>query len=272
MIKLLLIDALNLIRRIYAAQERPYHPISGELSDSTKKQLIHNTVVSIESSINKLVKTHQPTHAIAVFDSENRHTWRHDIYPDYKAGRKPMPSLLSESLGTIQDAILKQGVDSLLPKQHEADDVIISLANKIQEKQQQAIIVSTDKGYLPFISQHIQLYDCFKKSFSTLEYIDDKYGVEQSKLVSYWALVGDSTNNIKGVSGIGPKTAQELLANANSLKEVLNKKDVTKRVKDALIKQQDDFKLACQLVKLRTDLELGINLKDVRIKTIHDNN
>ncbi|WP_199609314.1 flap endonuclease Xni [Flocculibacter collagenilyticus] len=270
MIKVVLIDALNLIRRIYAVQERPYLPLPDTISDNTRKQLQHNTINTVESAVKKIISQLEPSHAVMVFDHDVKHSWRHKLYPEYKADRKPMPALLHSTLPLIKSCLAEAGVKSISPHEYEADDVIASLASKLVEKQHQAIIVSTDKGFLPILQNNLQIYDHFKKAFVTDEYIMDKFGVSKQKLVSYWALVGDSTNNIKGIAGIGPKTAIEILTNHASLKAAVQDDSLSKKAKQALSEQQYSFKLAATLLAPKTDVDLGINLKNYRLGTRYD--
>ena len=119
---LVLIDALNLIRRIYAVQERPFANMmsssqlssSPELSQNTIDQILNNTQSACTNALHKILATLNPTHALAVFDSSEP-CWRYDVYPDYKKGRQKMPVHLEHKLTDIQDAFMLQYVDSLIP-------------------------------------------------------------------------------------------------------------------------------------------------------------
>ena len=160
---LVLIDAMNLIRRIYAVQERPFLGL-GELSDNTKQQIVHNTKQATAKALQKIINEHQPTHALAVFDCHGK-CWRYKIFPDYKKGRKKMPEHLALSLPDIQDSFLEKGVDSLESEQDEADDLIATLAVKMALRDQKTTIISTDKGFLPLLGNHIHVYDYFNKRY-----------------------------------------------------------------------------------------------------------
>lgn len=262
--QVLIIDALNLIRRIYAAQERPYLQISSEISDATKGQIIHNTIAAIEQAIEKLIRTVEPSHGLVVFDGEGD-SWRHQIYPQYKAGRSPMPEPLAQGMDKIKQAIEKTGLHLHQQANQEADDIIGALAQKIAENQRQATIVSTDKGFLQLLCDHIRVYDYFGRKYLDHQHVIEKFGVSPQQLINYWSLVGDSSNNIPGLAGIGPKSAQDILLQHQSLKEALTSDKLSKKLKEKLQQNLDTFKLCRQLVALKLDIQLGLNLKDIRL-------
>ena len=262
--QVLIIDALNLIRRVYAAQERPYLQISDNISAATKAQIIHNTIAAIEQALNKLLKTINPTHGVVVFDGDGL-SFRHQLYPDYKKGRSPMPTPLFEGMAQIKTAINNQGLTIVEQHGQEADDIIASLACKVAQNNKQATIVSTDKGFLQLLSPNIRVYDYFARHFIDQQQVKEKFGVNSSQLINYWSLVGDSSNNIPGLAGIGPKSAQDILLQHQSLKEALTGDKLSKKLKQKLQQNLDSFKLCRQLVALKLDIQLGLNLKDIRL-------
>ncbi|TKB43521.1 flap endonuclease Xni [Thalassotalea mangrovi] len=260
---IVLIDAMNLIRRIYAVQERPFHYMD-TLSESTKQQIIHNTKIHTIQAVRKILDSQQPTHILAVFDSKQP-CWRYQVYPDYKKGRKKMPEHLEQSLVSIQDALLDLQVDSLVSDDDEADDLIATLAVKVALRAQDVTIISTDKGFLPLLCDHIRVFDYFNQRHLDEAYVRDKFQVKSTQLIDLWTLSGDSTNKIPGVPGIGQITASKLLQQYHSLKGVLNASDL----KNSLMKTLDEHKLQMQLYQelltLKKDIPLGFNLKDIRI-------
>ncbi len=267
---LILIDALNLIRRIYAVQERPFtqlkHQTDNELSPSTQKQVLFNTQKTSVNALIKIINQQHPTHALAVFDSENP-CWRYQIFKDYKKGRKKMPEYLAGKLIDIQDAFMEQGVDSLTSDEDEADDLIATLAVKVALRGQKVTIISTDKGFLPLIGANIHLYDYFNRRYLDEEHVQNKFNVKPSQLIDFWTLTGDSTNKIEGVSGIGQVNAAKLLNQYGSLKAILNADDLKVPLKEKLMQSIDKMNLARKLLTLKQDIPLGFNLKDIRLTT-----
>ncbi len=267
---LILIDALNLIRRIYAVQERPFtqvkHQAGDELSPSTQKQVLFNTQNTSVNALIKIINQHQPTHALAVFDSQQP-CWRYRLFKGYKKGRKKMPEHLADQLTDIQDAFMEQGVDSLTSDEDEADDLIATLAVKMALHGQKVTIISTDKGFLPLIGANIHLYDYFNRRYLDEKHVQNKFNVKSSQLIDFWTLTGDNTNKIEGISGIGQVNAAKLLNQYGSLKAILKAADLKASLKEKLTQSIAQMDLARKLLTLKQDIPLGFNLKDIRLTT-----
>lgn len=267
---LILIDALNLIRRVYAVQERPFIQTKqqgdDELSASTQKQVLFNTQNTCVNALTKIIDQHEPTHALAVFDSQQP-CWRYQLFEGYKKGRKKMPNHLAKKLIDIQDAFMEQGVDSLTSDEDEADDLIATLAVKMALHGQKVTIISTDKGFLPLLRPNIHIYDYFNRRYLDEEHAQNKFNVKYSQLIDFWTLTGDNTNKIEGVGGIGQVNAAKLLNQYGSLKAILSATDLKTSVKEKLTKSLDKMDLARKLLTLKQDIPLGFNLKDIRLTT-----
>lgn len=265
---LILIDALNLIRRIYAVQERPFKQVKlnsdSELSPSTQKQVLFNTQTSCVNALIKIIGNHQPTHALAVFDSE-KPCWRYKLYEDYKKGRNKMPESLSAKLSDIQDAFMDHGVDSLTSDEDEADDLIATLAVKMAQHGQKVTIISTDKGFLPLLNSNIHVYDYFNRRYLDEEYVQNKFNVKHFQLIDFWTLTGDNTNKIEGVDGIGQVNASKLLNEYGTLKGIMKASDLKASIAKELDQSKDKMDLANTLLTLKKDIPLGFNLKDIRL-------
>lgn len=246
----LLIDGLNLIRRIYEARPHGEDVLDPELYPSATQ------------SITRALRHHQPSHVCCVFDSSET-TWRHELYPLYKANRKPTPSVLAGSLAEFAKYFEKIGVKSITIPHYEADDVIATIATGVNARAGLTTILSTDKNFLQLLNDRITVYDHFKELDCTAEWVKKKYMIEHSLLLDYWSLTGDSTNNIKGAPKIGPKTAVKLLAEYGTLDNLLENlpNDKTGLL---LEKHRQDVNDARKLICLKTDVELGVNLNKFR--------
>ena len=252
---LLIIDAMNLIRRIYAIQEKQ-HGESQKALNATKETACN--------ALKKLINIHQPTHIICVFDN-HAPSWRHQIYPQYKQGRKPISEWLKNYLDNIQDSFFEMGIESLTTESDEADDLIATLATKMASNGQKSIIVSTDKGFYQLLSPQTLIYDYFQHSYTDVGRVLNKMSLSVDKLIDYWAITGISSSAIKGVEGVGAKGALLLLQQYNSLEEMLDS-PVDEKDK-RLIKVKHDKQaalIAKQLVTLKKDIPLGFNLQDLR--------
>ena len=252
-LNVLLIDALNLIRRVHAAQ--------GVKKDGENPAgAIDSCVHSLKRALNEC----RPTHVVCVFEGQGP-SFRHEIYNGYKAGRQPMPEDLQKNLVRFKDAFLTAGVKSVEMEAIEADDVIASLAQIIAQHKGDAVILSTDKIFLQLLSRHIRVRDHFNKAFLDGAHVMRKFGVHPEQLVDLLALAGDSTNTIPGVPGVGLKTAARLLEEHGTLEGVLEKAETIQgKTGKALISHAPDALVARQLIRLRDDIELGENLQSLR--------
>jgi len=248
--RVLLIDGFNLIRRLYEARPHDDAPVDEEL--------INNAAHSLRRALH----THQPSHACVVFDS-HAPTWRHRLFPDYKANRKPTPQSLLDAIPRFEQAFLNEGVHGICVAGYESDDVIASMACTIARARGRVMILSTDKNFLQLLDDHVSVHDHFQDLDCSPAWVQKKFGVRHDQLVDYWALTGDATSNIKGVPKIGPKTARDLLIQYGSL-DALLADPPTGKVGERLLEHKADAVLSRELVRLRTDVAAGTNLKQLR--------
>ncbi len=252
-IRLLLIDALNLIRRVYAAQ--PGDDGAGRVDDA-----LATTVHSLQRALREC----QPTHVICVFDGHDR-SWRHDLYPEYKAGRSPMPEALYTQMDRFKDAFSETGVLSISFPGLEADDIIATLAVKVAARNGTVIILSTDKMFLQLVSDLVVVRDHFQKVTMDPAFVRETLHVHPAQLVDLFALAGYATNNISGVPNVGRKTAAKLLGDLGDLETILSVAYTIKgKLGEMLYKHAEEARLSQSLVRLKDDLELGLNLKTFR--------
>jgi protein Xni len=251
--RLLILDAMNLIRRIDAvALRQNSDPISqGIASDQ-----------AIINAVSRLLRLFKPSHVVAVFDGEMQ-SWRHQLYPDYKATRNAMPQALAKRLPMLQDSLLEIGVDSLYNAHVEADDLIATLASKAQHHGVHSTIVSTDSGFCQLLPLGVSLYDHFNREFTRDEQVLEKYQLAPSQLIDYWALTGNSGLNLKGVAGVGKKSALKLLQQFGNLENILSSDNPDKLVVKVQA-NRSDAELTKQLITLRQDMPLGFSLKELR--------
>ena len=253
--KLLIIDALNLIRRIFAVDS---------VQNPDPNQAIKNSCNRVSRASEKLVKLTNATHAIAVFDGAS--SWRHHYYPQYKSSRDPMPDILKSSLFEFRNSFNQAGIVSFTPDNDEADDVIATLADKAAQQHIDSIIVSTDKGFIPHLADHIYIYDYFAGHYLGPDISQSKFGVHQQHLTELWGLAGDKTNDIPGVKGIGKKTAQQIINQFGGVAQALKDKKLDTRYMTKLEANLEKFVISKQLATLRCDIHLGFNLKSIRIQ------
>ncbi|MGS0680487.1 flap endonuclease Xni [Shewanella sp. 125m-7] len=249
--KFLIIDGMNLVRRIHAAQ-----PNESDISGLKER---------VNGACRKLVKFHQPSHAAIVWDGSSI-SWRKALYEDYKKGRKPMPEALANGLADLKAYLAEHQLNSI-DADSEADDVIATLATKLVSINGEAIIVSTDKGFAQLTHPNIKQWDHFNQGYLTIEEMEQKLKIERNQLIDYLALAGDSGNKIPGVPGIGPKSAVELLKTFRSLSNIYSSIDkVGSKQAKKLEEGKQMARLSYKLVQLQTDMPLNVNLKQFRLE------
>lgn len=253
--KLLIVDAMNLIRRIYAAAPE------GELQiEATQSRCL--------SAIARNAEQFQASHVVMVFEQKCQ-TWRHELWPDYKLNRPPMPQPLADQLEAVTAYFRSNGLPCLDLAGWEADDVIATLADKAAFAGVPVMILSTDKGFCQLVNGRIQVRNHFDRFSYDELMVEQKFALRPEQLVDYWALTGDSTNHLPGVEGIGPKTAGHLLDHCGSLDNILVQLDAleqsaNKKAANKLRQHWQSALLTRILARLRLDVPLGINLHDLR--------
>ena len=246
-VHLLIVDALNLIRRIHAVQGSP-------------------CVDTCLHALEQLVVHSQPTHVVAVFDDEDRgHGWRHQRLPDYKAGRAPMPETLEAEMPALRAAFEQRGFRCWALSGSEADDLAATLAVKVAQAGHQATIVSTDKGYCQLLSPTIRIRDYFQKRWLDAPFIAKEF-VPAREICSEISLAGISSSKVPGVAGIGPKSAAQLLTDFQDLEGIYARlADVPEKWRKKLEEQQEMAFTCREIARLQTDLQLDGNLQQLRL-------
>lgn len=247
-VHLLIVDALNLIRRIHAVQGSP-----------CAETCLH--------ALEQLIMHSQPTHAVAVFDDEARNSgWRHQRLPDYKAGRPPMPDELHNEMPAIRAAFEQRGVQCWVSSGNEADDLAATLAVKVTQAGHQATIVSTDKGYCQLLSPTLRIRDYFQKRWLDAPFIEKEFGVLPQQLPDYWGMAGISSSKVPGVAGIGPKSATQLLVQFQTLEGIYAHLDeVAEKWRKKLEAHKEMAFLCRDIARLQTDLHIDGNLQQLRL-------
>lgn len=202
-----------------------------------------------------------PTHFAVIFDYSSK-TFRNELYADYKANRSEPPEDLRPQFGLIREATRAFNVPCIETEGYEADDIIAAYCRQAEEVGGKATIVSSDKDLMQLVTERVSMYDPMKDRQIGINEVVEKFGVKPEKMIDLQALTGDSTDNIPGVPGIGPKTAAQLLDEYGDLDTLLARAGEIKQNKrrENLIEFADQARLSRQLVTLDvntpTDLPL----------------
>lgn len=249
---LVLIDGLNIVRRVYEANPAP---------DSADKA--QGAVRSSLASFRRALEEHQPTHVLAPFDYGGP-TWRHALYPQYRQKRKPMPAELREVLPLLYEKLHAMGVPTISVPDVEADDVLACVFGHWGQRGT-VTVVSTDKDLAYLVAHGARVRDHFKPEWRDDAWIEAKFGVKAALLHDLLALTGDTSDDIPGVPGVGVKSAAKLLATYGSLDGVLaHAGDVKGKQGEQLRASVELVRLARQLVAFKTDMQLGLTWRSLR--------
>lgn len=249
--KLLAIDGLSIVRRVYQANTEPDEAVK-----------VDAALRFCQMSFKKLLSVHQPSHVLPAFDFGG-HTWRHDLYPRYRENREPMPELLRAGLPGFYDKLEGMGLRVVSVPEVEADDVIATAVRRwLTEQRGDAIVASTDKDLHVLVADGARIWDHFKNEWHDRAWVEKKFGVAPESLTDLIALMGDAADGIPGVRKIGIKTAARLLRAYASLEGVMSGAGILMDpLGDRLRKDRDSAFLSRKLAELKTDVQLGVTWK-----------
>jgi DNA polymerase I len=211
----------------------------------------------------------EPTHFGVIFDYSAK-TFRNDIYPDYKAHRPEPPPDLIPQFGLIREATRAFNLACIEQQGWEADDIIATYARLACEAGARTTIVSSDKDLMQLIGPTVVMVDTMKNQLIDAGYVRDKFGVGPEKMVELQALVGDSTDNVPGVPGIGPKTAAQLLDEYGDLETLLARAGEIKQQKrrENLVDFAEQARISRRLVELDNDVPLKVPPEELAVNSV----
>jgi DNA polymerase-1 len=217
----------------------------------------------------ELGKAEGPTHLAVVLD-KGSHTFRNDMYDQYKANRPPAPEDLVPQFPMIRDATRAFSLPCIEEAGFEADDIIASYTQAAVRAGWHVTIVSSDKDLMQLIQPGVDMYDTMKNERRGADYVVGKFGVQPEQLGDVLALMGDSVDNVPGIPGIGPKTAAKLITEYGSLEAALEAAPSMKKSKmqENLIAHAEMARLSRRLVALHDSMDLPEPLDDLTLKGI----
>lgn len=257
--KLFLVDVSSLFFRAFYAV-RPLTSPSG---------IPTNAIYGFLSMLMKLLKDEKPEYLVFCYDRKDP-SFRKDIYTEYKANRTEMPEDLAPQIPYIKKLADVMGIPSLELPGYEADDLIGTLTCIGRKNKMEVFIVSGDKDFAQLLDEHVYLYDTMKGQKIDTKGAIEKWGVKPSQFIDYLALVGDTSDNIPGVAGVGPKGAQKLLEEYKDLEGIFANLDKMKgAIKDKLSAGKEDAFLSRKLSAIVTDCDVDTNIASYRRRPFH---
>ncbi|WP_224814403.1 DNA polymerase I [Hasllibacter sp. MH4015] len=208
-----------------------------------------------------------PTHAAVIFD-KGSHTFRNDLYDQYKANRDAMPEDLRPQIPLTRDATRAFNLACIELEGFEADDIIATYARMAREAGGRCTIISSDKDLMQLVGGGVEMFDAMKNTRIDTEGVEAKFGVGPDRVVDVQALAGDSVDNVPGAPGIGVKTAALLINEYGDLDTLLARAEEIKQPKrrETLIDHADQIRLSRQLVLLDDRVELAETLDDLEVR------
>ena len=226
-----------------------------------------NAIYGFTNMLMKLLRDLEPDYIVVTFDLRGP-TTRHGEFEDYKATRKPMPDDLIPQIPFIKDVVRGFSICILEKQGIEADDLIGTLTIQASKKGLRTAIISGDKDLMQMIDEQVTMVDTMKDKTYDAAAVKEKFGVGPDKVVEILGLMGDTSDNIPGVPGIGPKTAQRLIEEYGTVEAIIENAANLRNVKlrESFQQYAEQARLSRQLALIRKDIDIDFNLQDAARK------
>lgn len=225
-----------------------------------------NALYGYLSMIVKLLKEEKPDYLALCYDLKEP-SFRKELYPEYKSHRTEMPEDLVKQIPFLRKLNLALGLQSFEKIGYEADDLIGTISEWGLKHQLEVFIVSGDKDFAQLVKPHVYLLDTMKNVKLDSQGVQSKWGILPEQFIDYLALMGDSSDNIPGVEGIGPKGAQKLISEFGSLEAIYENIDkITGKVREKLVKDKQQAFLSKKLVTIETQSPIDLDLEQLKVK------
>jgi len=242
---------------------RAYHalpPLTNSSGEPT------GAIRGVLNMIQKLINTYSPQDMCVVFDTPGTN-FRHEIFPEYKANRGAAPDDLVAQIEPIHQLIKACGIPLIAIQGVEADDVIATLALQASEQGRCVLISSGDKDLAQLVNDKVHLVNTMRDDYLDETGVFDKFQVRPDQIVAYLALIGDTSDNIPGITKVGPKTAAKWIAEFDTLDAIIQQADQVKgKVGENLRNQLEQLELSRSLVQLQYDVQLPVAINELQLQ------
>ncbi|MFO7640215.1 MAG: 5'-3' exonuclease H3TH domain-containing protein, partial [Candidatus Competibacteraceae bacterium] len=231
---------------------------------STKAGEPTGALYGVLNMLRRLLAEYRPDYLAVVFDAPGK-TFRHDLFPDYKAHRPPLDPQLLQQIEPLHACVRALGLPLLQISGVEADDVIGTLTQQATARGLPVLIVSGDKDLAQLVDERVRMLDTMKNVVTDGDGVEQKFGVPPARIVDWLALVGDSSDNIPGVPGVGPVTAAKWLREYGSLDALIaNAAAISGKIGDKLRAGLEQLPLSRQLATLDCAVPLPVAFEELR--------
>jgi DNA polymerase I len=220
-------------------------------------------IYGVLNMVKKLVSDYDPKYLAVIFDAKGK-TFRDDMYPEYKANRPPMPDELRSQIEPLHEIFRALHYPLLCVPGVEADDVIGTLAKQAEKAGMKTLISTGDKDMAQLVNSDVTLINTMSNKISDREGVIEKFGIPPELIIDYLALIGDTSDNVPGVSKVGPKTAVKWLTEYSTLDGIVENADGIKgKVGENLRASLDQLSLSKELVTIKCDVELSYKISEL---------
>ncbi|MBE5204618.1 DNA polymerase I [Pectobacterium sp. FL60-S17] len=262
---LILVDGSSYLYRAYHA----FPPLTNSAGEAT------GAMYGVLNMLRSLLLQYQPSHVAVVFDAKGK-TFRDELFENYKAHRPPMPEDLREQIEPLHKMVKAMGLPLLAVSGVEADDVIGTLAVQAEKAGKSVLISTGDKDMAQLVTPSVTLINTMNNSILGPQEVCDKYGIPPDLIIDFLALMGDASDNIPGVPGVGEKTAQALLQGLGGLDSLYANLDKiaglsfrgAKTMAPKLEQHKDVAYLSYQLATIKTDVELELSCDQLTVNEL----
>jgi DNA polymerase-1 len=259
---LILVDGSSYLYRAYHA----FPPLTNSAGEPT------GAMYGVLNMLKSLLAQYNPSHVAVVFDAKGK-TFRDELFEHYKSHRPPMPDDLRAQIEPLHEMVRAMGLPLLAVSGVEADDVIGTLALEAEKKGLSVLISTGDKDMAQLVTPAITLINTMSNTILGPEEVEQKYGVPPALIIDFLAMMGDSSDNIPGVPGVGEKTAQALLQGLGSMQTIYDNLDKVadlgfrgaKTMATKLEQNRDVAFLSYQLATIKTDVELALPCEELTV-------
>ena len=254
--ELILVDGSSYLFRAFHALP----PLINSKGQST------GAVKGVINMIRALLKDYSHSNVAIVFDAKGK-TFRNDLYADYKSNRPPMPEELRSQIAPIHEIILAMGLPLIVVEGVEADDVIGTLSLQASKKKINTLISTGDKDLAQLVNARVTLINTMTNETLDEVGVLKKFGVKPDRIIDYLALMGDKSDNIPGVPGVGPKTAVKWLVEHDSMEGIIaNASAIAGKVGERLRENIEQLRLSYELATIKLDVNMDVSISELSKK------